>query len=389
MRVSLRASPGRILVGVTDDPQAEAMIDTAAIAHNIGVLQAHAAGARVMAVVKGDGYGHGAATAARAALAGGATELGVCTAAEAVQLRRDGIDTPVLCWLNAPDTDFGPAVAAGVEIGVPSAKHLESIAAAAERLGVPATVSVKVDTGLNRNGTSPQEYPTLLAALRRHVADERVRFRALFSHLAWADAPHHPTVDTQRDRFLDAIALAKEHGLEPEIVHLANSAATLTRPDLAFDMVRPGIAVYGLSPIPAMGQFGLRPAMTLQARIALVKRVAAGDGVSYGHEWTAPRDTTVALIPLGYADGVWRALGGRIDVWIAGSRYPQVGRICMDQFVVDLGQDSPVSAGDTAVLFGPGTRGEPTAQDWADLLGTIHYEVVTAPRGRVVRTASA
>jgi alanine racemase len=191
----------------------------------------------------------------------------------------------------------------------------------------------------------------------------------------------------QRDRFADAIAVAKQHGLEPEVVHLANSAATLTRPDLAFDMVRPGLAVYGLTPIPSLGDFGLRPAMTLRARIALVKEVSAGEGVSYGHAWTAHRDTVVALIPVGYADGVSRALGGRIRVAIGGRHYAAVGRICMDQFVVDLGSEpTEVTEGDVAVLFGSGTHGESTAQQWAGLLDTISYEVVTAPRGRIVRT---
>jgi alanine racemase len=368
-------------------PQAEAVIDTSAIAHNVGVLRAHAGDAAVMAVVKADGYGHGAVSVARAALAAGAAELGVTTVAEAVELRRAGIDAPILCWLNTADTDFRDAVRADVEIGVPSLAHLDAVAAAAEAVSRTAVVSLKVDTGLNRNGVSGAHYPALLRALARHVADERVAFRALFSHLAHADEPHHPTIDLQRERFTEAIATAKEHGVEPEVVHLANSAATLTRPDLAFDMVRPGIAVYGLTPLPERGEFGLRPAMTLRARVALTKNVPAGEGVSYGHEWIAPHDTTIALIPIGYADGVPRSLGGRIEVWIGGRRYPNVGRICMDQLVVDLGVDGAgVAEGDIAVLFGPGDRGEATAQDWASLLGTIHYEIVTAPRGRVVRT---
>ena len=161
----------------------------------------------------------------------------------------------------------------------------------------------------------------------------------------------------------------------------------MTRPDLAYDMVRPGIAVYGLSPIPERGDMGLRPAMTLKCPVALVRSVRAGDGVSYGHTWIADRDTTLALLPIGYADGVFRTLSGRMNVLINGRLRPNVGRICMDQFVVDLGPDaSDVSEGDEAILFGPGTDGEPTAQDWADVLGTIHYEVVTSPRGRVVRT---
>jgi alanine racemase len=377
-----------VSTGAGAQPLIEALVDAAAITRNVRVLCEHAGDAAVMAVVKADGYGHGAALSARAALAGGARELGVATLEEALELRRAGITVPVLCWLNTSDTDYRPGVAAGVEIGVPSAAHLRGVAAAAEALGTLATVSVKVDTGLNRNGASAREYPLLLAELRAQVDAGRVRLRALFSHLAHADEPHHPMIDRQRDQLVEAIALAKQHRLEPELVHLANSAATLTRPDLVFDMVRPGIAVYGLSPVPDLGDFGLTPAMTLRARVALVKTVRAGEGVSYGHEWIAPRDTTVALIPAGYADGVFRALGGRIHVWLAGQRYPQVGRVCMDQFLVDLGPTTTVAEGDWAVLFGPGGSGEPTAQEWARLLDTIHYEVVTAVRGRAVRTPS-
>ncbi|MGV9974187.1 alanine racemase [Nocardia beijingensis] len=359
----------------------ETVIDLDAIAHNVRILREHAGDAAVMAVVKADGYNHGAVEVARAALAAGAAELGVTTVDEAVQLRAAGITAPILCWLHSIDTDFAAAVAADVEIGISSAAHLRAVEAAARDLGRPATVTVKVDTGLNRNGVSPLAYPDVLTTLRALVDEGLVRFRAIFSHLAHADEPEHPNNDAQRARFLDAIATAKEHGLEPELVHIANSAATLTRPDLAFDLVRPGIAMYGLSPIPD-DDFGLRPAMTFQARVALVKRVAAGEGVSYGHQWIAPHDTTVALIPAGYADGVFRPLSGRFDVWLGGAARRNVGRVCMDQFVVDLGDNAAgVQEGDTAILFGA----RPHAQQWADLLDTIHYEVVCAPRGRVTR----
>lgn len=366
--------------------QVETVVDLDAIAHNVQVLRTRAAGAAVMVVVKADGYNHGAVEVARAALAGGAAELGVTTVDEAVLLRRAGIAAPILCWLNTSAADYAAAIAADIEIGVSSREQLDAVAVAARRIGRTAVVSVKFDSGLNRNGVSSIEYSTVLATLRELVDEQVVRFRALFSHLAHADQPHHPVIDVQRDRFVEAIATAKEYGLEPELVHLANSAATLTRPDLAFDMVRPGIAAYGLTPVPDIGGFDLRPAMTFQAQVALVKRVAAGEGVSYGHEWHAPQDTTVALIPAGYADGVFRILGGRFEVWLGGARRPSVGRVCMDQFVVDLGDNAAgVREGDTAVIFGSGEHGEPRAQDWADLLRTIHYEVVCSPRGRVAR----
>lgn len=369
----------------TPEPQVETVVDLDAIAHNVRILAEHAGDAAVMVVVKADGYNHGAVEVGRAALAAGARELGVTTVGEAVALRAAGITAPILCWLNTSDTDFAPAVAADIEIGVSSVAHLDAVAAAARRIRKTAIVSLKVDTGLNRNGISVTEYPAVLARLRELVDEQVVRFRAMFSHLALADSPEHPFNNVQRERFLDYIAAAKEQGLQPELVHLANSAAALTRPDLAFDMVRPGIAVYGLSPIPELGDFGLRPAMTFRARVALVKNVAAGEGVSYGHEWVAERDTTVALVPAGYADGVWRTLGGRFEVLLGGARHPQVGRVCMDQVMVDLGDNAAgVREGDTAVIFG-GAPGAPHPQEWADLLGTINYEVVCSPRGRVVR----
>ncbi|MEU6561071.1 alanine racemase [Nocardia nova] len=367
------------------DPQVETVVDLDAIAHNVRVLRAHAGDAAVMVVVKADAYNHGAVQVGRAALAAGAAELGVTTIAEALELRAAGITAPILSWLNNADADYAAAIAADIEIGVSSAGHLRAVERAARASGTTATVTLKIDTGLNRNGISSQEYPQVLALLRELTDEGVVRLRAMFSHLAHADEPNHPVIDVQRDRFLAAIATAKEFGLEPELVHLANSAATLTRPDLAFDMVRPGIAVYGLSPTPEISDFDLRPAMTFRARVALVKRVAQGEGVSYGHEWIAPHDTTVALIPAGYADGVPRGLGGRIAVRIGEADYPNIGRVCMDQLVVDLGENPRgVAEGDRAVLFG-GAPGDPHAQQWADLLHTIHYEIVCSPRGRVVR----
>lgn len=376
------AAPTSLTPGVL----ADAVVDLGAIAHNVRVLRDHAGSAQVMAVVKADGYGHGATRVARTALEAGAAELGVATVDEALALRADGITAPVLAWLHPPGLDFGPALLAGVEIAVSSVRQVDEVLDAVHRTGRTATVTVKVDTGLNRNGVAPGDYPALLAALRQAVAEDAIRPRALMSHLVFADQPANPTNDVQAQRFRDALAGARDAGLRFEIAHLANSSATMSRPDLAFDLVRPGIAVYGLSPVPERGDLGLIPAMTVKCTVALVKSIRAGESVSYGHTWTAPRDTTLALLPIGYADGVFRSLGGRLQVLINGVRRPGVGRVCMDQFVVDLGPESDVVEGDEATLFGPGTAGEPTAQDWADLLGTIHYEVVTSPRGRITRS---
>ena len=364
-----------------------ASVDLDAIAHNVATLREHAGSAAVMAVVKADGYGHGATPVARAALAAGAAELGVATVDEALALRRDGITAPVLAWLHLPGTDFGPALLADIQVGVSSEREVDDVVAAARRTGRTATVTIKVDTGLNRNGVGAADYPAVLAALRRAKADDAVRVHGIMSHLVHGDDPDHPLNDLQAQRLTDMVATAHGVGLGVDVVHLSNSPAVLTRPDLAFDMVRPGIAVYGLSPLPERGDLGLRPAMTVKCPVVMVRPLKAGDGVSYGHTWVAESDTTVALVPAGYADGVFRSLSGRIDVSINGRRYPNVGRICMDQFVVDLGPGpTDVAVGDDAILFGPGADGEPTAQDWAELLGTINYEVVTSPRGRICRT---
>jgi alanine racemase len=365
----------------------EAVVDLGAIAHNVAILREHAGPAQVMAVVKADGYGHGATAVARAAVAAGVAELGVATVTEALVLRADGITAPVLAWLHAPGTTFDAALNADVGIGISALRQLDDLLASVARTGRTAEVTIKVDTGLNRNGVGPQEYPDVLTALARAVAADAIRVRGIMSHLASGDEPENPLNDLQAQRFTAMLAEARTRGVDFDVAHLSNSPSAMTRPDLAFDMVRPGIAVYGLSPIPERGDMGLRPAMTLKSTVAAVKSVRAGEGVSYGHTWTADRDTAVALLPIGYADGVYRTLSGRLDVMINGRLRRNVGRICMDQFVVDLGPGVPdVAEGDEAILFGPGTSGEPTAQTWADQLGTIHYEVVTSPRGRVLRS---
>ncbi len=371
---------------LTPNTTPQAVVDLDAIAHNVRVLRDHAGSAEVMAVVKADGYGHGATRVARAALAAGAPELGVATIEEALLLRADSITAPILAWLHAPGVDFAPALLADVQIAVSSVHQLSELLDAVHRTGVTAILTVKIDTGLNRNGVGAAEYPAMLDALLRAQASEAVRVRGLMSHMVHADDPGHPVNDLQAQRFSDMLTQARSAGLRYEVAHLSNSPSAMTRPDLAFDMIRPGIAVYGLSPIPERGQMGLVAAMTLRCPVALVRSVCAGQGVSYGHTWIADRDTTLALLPIGYADGVYRGLSNRLEVLINGRRRRSAGRICMDQFVVDLGPDgSDVREGDTAVLFGPGADGEPTAQEWADLLDTIHYEVVTSPRGRVTR----
>ena len=369
-------------------PRAEAVVDLAAVRHNVGVLREAAPDSALMAVVKADGYGHGAVAVGGAALAAGATWLGVCTLEEALALRAGGIDAPVLSWLHVPSDDFTDAVAAGIDLSVGSVAHLDSVLAGARAAGRAARLHLKVDTGLSRGGAQPAQWADLVDAAAKAVAEGTAEVVAVFSHLSHGDIPGHPTLDLQAERLTDAWQTALDRGLHP-IRHLANSGATLMRrPELALDLVRPGIAVYGLDPYDRpVPESPLRPVMRLQARVALVKRVPAGAGVAYGHEWFAPVETTLALLPIGYGDGVPRRLNreGRMRVLLSGELRPAVGRISMDQIVVDCG-DAAVAEGDLAVLFGSGRDGEPTAQDWADELGTIHYEVVTGVRGpRVTR----
>jgi alanine racemase len=252
-------------------------------------------------------------------------------------------------------------------------------------------VQLKVDTGLGRNGVPLDAWPDLVDAALKLQAEGVIRLVGAFSHYAWADAPEHPTVTAQTAAFTAALELAEARGARFELRHLANSAATLTNRAAAFDIVRPGVSVYGLSPIPELAsarELGLRPAMTLLGRVAQVKALPAGHGISYGHAYTTSRPTRVALIPLGYADGLPRHAGNAGPVQLAGSRHVIAGRVCMDQVVVDLMDGTPdaaVSEGDVAVLFGTGDDGGPTAQDWADAAGTISYEIVTRIGPRVPR----
>jgi alanine racemase len=364
-------------------PRAEVVVDLDAIRHNVTLLAARASGAATMAVVKADGYGHGALPVARAALEAGATWLGSCSLGEALDLRDGGVTARIMSWLDVPETDLAPGIEAGVDLSASSVRELTAIADGARKTGMPARVHLKIDTGLSRNGCQPHDWPDLVDAAAKAQAGGHVEVVAVWSHLACADEPGHPATDRQAARFGAAYDIAVDAGLNP-LRHIANSAATLDRPDLHFDMVRVGIAMYGLNPMPY--QENLRPAMTFRSSVALTKRIPKGESVSYGHTWTATEDTNLALVPVGYADGVSRALSNRMDVLLAGRRRPVVGRVCMDQIIVDCGDDE-VEEGEEVVLFGDGARGEPTATEWANTLGTIDYEVVTGMyRPRVVRS---
>jgi alanine racemase len=405
---------------MTARPLREARIDLGAVAHNVAALRDRVAespltagqagagiaeagallGARqagaglaeadtiaatnqgaplIMAVVKADAYAHGAVPVARAAVEAGAEWLGVVAIGEALELRSAGITAPVLAWLHDPAQDFDSAVAAGVDIGVSYLDQLERVAAAS---GV-AEVQLKVDTGLSRSGADKAEWQQLFAAAAAHERAGRLHVRGLWSHLANTSEADDLA---QVAEFEYASELAAAAGLTPELRHLAATAGALRVPATRFDLVRIGLGLYGLSPFDdaSSADVGLRPAMELSAAVASVKRVPAGTGVSYGYDYRTKRDTRLALVPLGYADGIPRAASNRGVVSIDGRRYTVAGRVAMDQFVVDVGDDE-VSVGDRAIVFGDPAAGPPSATEWADAAGTINYEIVARIGPRVER----
>lgn len=372
--------------------RARAEIDLAALRANVRTLRARARGAALMAVVKSDAYGHGALRCARAAVEAGAEWLGTATPEEALALRQptSGIprDVRIMCWLWTPGGPWQAAIEADIDVSVGGMWALREVVEAAAVAHRPARVQLKADTGLGRGGCQPgDDWCALVAAALRAERDGLIRVTGLWSHLACADEPDHPSIDAQLTRFHDMVAYAERHGLRPEVRHLANSPAVLSRPDTHFDLVRTGVAVYGISPSPEIGtsaDLGLRPVMTLAASLALVKHVPGGHGVSYGHHYVTPGATTLGLVPVGYADGIPRHASGTGPVLIGGKWRTVAGRVAMDQFVVDLGGDEP-EAGAEVLLFGPGDRGEPTAEDWAQAAGTIAYEIVTRIGTRVPR----
>jgi alanine racemase len=362
-------------------PRAEVVVDVAAIRHNVRLLK-ELTGTGMMTVVKADGYGHGLVESARAAREGGADWLGVATIDEAVALREAGDTGRILCWLTVPGDRWRDAIEQDIDVTVYSEAELDEVRAT----GLPARVQIKVDTGLNRGGAPRATWHDLFASASDDAREGRIEVTGIWSHFSSSDEPDDHANDAQEAAFQDAVELAASAGLEDvEVRHLANSAAAVLRPSSRLDLVRCGIASYGLDPAPGITpDIGLRPAMTARAQLAMVKHIEAGGSVSYGRTWTADHTTTLGLVPVGYGDGLIRAGGNRAEVQVAGRRRRVRGRICMDQLVVDLDGDEP-GAGAEATLFGTGEHGEPTAQEWAEACGTISYEVVTRIGGRFTR----
>lgn len=356
----------------------EIRVDLDAIEANTRHLVELFDGVAVIAVVKADGYGHGALASARAALRGGASAIATAELAEALRLRQAGVQGRLMCWLHGPETAFAPAVEHGIDLGVSSMEQLERAAS------VGAAVHLKLETGLGRNGVAPEDWDAVFAAAARAEANGSTRVVGIMTHLS------NTSVEDDRAAlaaFADGVERARRAGLSPELVHAAASAAAIDLPESRFNAVRIGLALYGLSPFDDgrdSAALGLRPAMSMRARIAAVRRVPAGHGVSYGYVYRAPVETALALVPLGYADGVPRQASDHGVVSVNGREYRQRGRIAMDQFVI-VTPDEPLAVGDEAVLFGDPARGEPAVERWAEAAGTINYEIVTRVGARPER----
>lgn len=360
-----------------------AEIDLDAIAHNVSTIRRRLSpGTRYLAVVKANAYGHGDVEVSRAALAAGAEWLGVILVAEGRRLRDAGIDAPVLL-LHEPDPgEAAEVVRLGLTPSVWTERCIAAIDEAAERAGSRLGVHLKIDTGLNRLGIPLDRLDEAVSALSKAA---HLEITGVFSHFAFADQPDNPFVAAQHARFEDALERLRRHGIEPPLRHLANSAAALTRAETHYDMVRAGIATYGLAPGPLLRDaMEYRAAMSVKARAAMVKRVRAGEGVSYGLRYVLPRDGTIVSVPIGYADGWVRAAGGKASVLVGGARHPTVGTVCMDSFMVDVG-DAAVEVGDEVVLIGEQETERISADEVAEAVGTINYEIVTQISARMPR----
>lgn len=375
---------------MSDRHLAELVVNLDAIAHNVRVFREAAAPAGVLAVVKADAYNHGVGVVAPAMLDAGVEELGVATLGEALHLREILTElgeryasTPITAWMWTPDDDLAEVFATDINVGVPSLAHARSLVEQAEKAQVSGSVraTLMVDTGLSRSGVSPAEWQETVELLASKT--DLVEVTGVMTHMASADDPKSAANDLQAARFAEAIEFCRSRGLPVPRNHIANTPATLHRPDLAYELVRPGVGLYGIDPIGVGVE--LKAAMTLRARVTTTRVVPKGEGVSYSHTWRAQRDTRTAVVALGYADGLPRSVSGKMQVTINGKTYSQIGRVCMDQIVVELGpadSTADVKPGDWAVVFGQGgTR----VDEFAELAGTISYEVLTMPRGPRVK----
>ena len=358
-------------------------IDLDAVAANLATMRSRSGGAKVMGVVKADASGHGMFEVARRLEAESVDFLGVADIAEALELRAAGIGTSILAWLHAPHETFESAISAEIDLGVATTAQLEAIASAAAELGKTARVHLKVDTGLSRNGAHLRDWPELVADAHELAVLGRIQVVALFSHLSSTSTEDDLA---QIERFNQAVDVARAAGLHFEIRHMMASDGALKYAQAHFEMIRIGLALYGLSPFTdrKAEEFGLVPAMTAKSFVVQVKRAEAGEGVSYGYLHRTVESTNLALVPVGYAEGLPRAASGKAYVQVAGQTHRIQSRIAMDQFVIDVGQQS-VEIGDEVVLFGDPSKGQISVDDLAAAADTINYEIVTRMGGRFVR----
>jgi alanine racemase len=355
-----------------------AVVDLDAIRHNVRAMTPPTA--EVMAVVKANGYGHGGREVAHAALQAGATWLGVALVEEGIRLREEGIDAPILVLTEFPPGSEREALRSGLTPVAYTDQGLVALIAAGRDLGRAVGVHVKLDTGMHRVGLPPERAGEFV----RRLVEGGLEFEGLWTHFAKADEPLDPFVRAQLDRFVQTLDRLAASGLKPGLRHVANSAAIMALPASHFDLVRLGIAMYGLRPGPNLDAGPVRPALSWRSEVAMAKRVGSGEAISYGLRYRLDRESTIATVPVGYADGYARALTERGRVLIGGRRYPVAGTVCMDQVMVDCGDD-PVTQGDEVVLIGRQGGDEISADDVAGWMGTIGYEVVCGITDRVPR----
>ena len=337
-------------------------------------------GGRVMAVLKADAFGHGSIAAS--VLAAGAGAIGVTSISEALALRASGVRAPILSWLNAPDADFASAIAAEVDLAVSGAHLLHAIARAARAVGRVARVHLHVDLGISRDGCPMPEWAALCALAREYESSGPLRVVGVMGHMSCADVPDHPQNVRERLLFQNAVRTARRRALAPRQLHLAGTAATLTGVGAGFDIHRIGAGLFGID--PSHSTHFLRPALTLTAPVVSARAATAGTGVGYGHDFVADRSTHLALLPIGYGDGLPREASGAAEVFVRGRRRPIAGRFSMDMLVIDTGEDL-LEPGESVTLFGPGDHGEPTVAEWAAWSNTIEHEIVTHVGSRVAR----
>jgi len=367
--------------------RASAEVNLSAIADNLKLIKSKTT-AQVLAVVKADAYGHGLIQVGKAAEAAGADWLGTALLEEGIALRNSGIKVPIISWLTPLGEDFKTAINLNIDLSVSSIELLAEVISAGKVVKKIPRVHIEVDTGMSRGGVG-DDWQAFLTELTKAVIVNQINIVGIWSHFARADEPDEVMNKEQLTVFEDRIKSASAAGIKAEFIHIANSAAALTNKSADKNIIRWGIGLYGLSPdINNLGDsksLNLKPAMRLKAKLHLVKAVKAGVSVGYGGTAITKSDTKLGVVTLGYADGIPRNANNLAGIFVAGNRAPLIGRVSMDQFVVDLGINSLAKTGDEVIVFGDGAGGEYTADEWAKAAGTINYEIVTRIGSRVPR----